>query len=184
MLGPESTPYNGLNGPGVWCERVGISVVEVTAKVGKSVILSIQWPKMATEGFVMAAKKSRTFSTLLMQRSKLGALSKSQNWSAGSWPNQSFCERNKLYPRDFAGKAFPSCIQFRILLIWLDSFDLKWNSQYDVSWWEWFWQMESDLSMKGVLFFMKKYTKEVLPVLSNMVYKRIRGWISGRSISA
>ena len=137
MLGPESTPYNGLNGPGVWCERVGISVVEVTAKVGKSVILAIQWPKMATEGFVMAAKKSRTFSTLLMQRSKLGALSKSQNWSAGSWPNQSFCERNKLYPRDFAGKAFPSCIPFRVLLIWLDSFDLKWNSQYDVSWWEW-----------------------------------------------
>ena len=83
--------------------------------------------------FVMAAKKSRTFSTLLMQRSKLGALSKSQNWSAGSWPNQSFCQRNKLYPRDFAGKAFPSCIPFRILLIWLDSFDLKRNFQYDVS---------------------------------------------------
>ena len=80
---------------------------------------------MATEGFVMAAIKSRTFSTLLMQRSKLGALSKSQNWSAGSWPNQSFCERNKLYPRGFAGKAFPSCILFRVLLIWLDSFDLK-----------------------------------------------------------
>ena len=39
-----------------------------------------------------------------MQRSKRGALSKSQNWSAGPWPNQSFCQRNKLYPRDFAGK--------------------------------------------------------------------------------
>ena len=40
----------------------------------------------------MAAKKSRTFSTLLIQRSKLGALSKSQNWSAGPWPDQSFCQ--------------------------------------------------------------------------------------------
>ena len=60
-----------------------------------------------------------------MQRSKRGALSKSQNWSAGPWPNQSFCPRNELNPRDFAGKTSPSRIPFRMLRTWLDSFDLK-----------------------------------------------------------
>ena len=119
-----------------------------------------------------------------MQRSKLGALSKNHNWSAGPWPDQSFYQRNKLNPRDFAGETYPSCILFRILLVWLDTFDLKWNSHFDGNGLApQSWQMESALYKKGVLFCYERYTKEVLSVLSNMVHKRIRGWTSGRSIS-
>ena len=36
-----------------------------------------------------------------------------------------------FFQRVFAEKPSPWCILFTIWLIWLDSFDLKWNSQYD-----------------------------------------------------
>ena len=37
---------------------------------------------------------------------------------------------------------------------------------------------------KGYYFVMKRSTKEVLSVLSKMVYIRIRDWTPGRSLSA
>ena len=51
-----------------------------------------------------------------------------------------------LFQRVFAKTPSPSCELFRIWLIWLDSFDYKWNSHHD---WKGlasqFWQMESTL---------------------------------------
>ena len=40
----------------------------------------------------------------------LRVLFKSQNWLARSWPDQSFWERNRLFPRVFYEKPSPSCI--------------------------------------------------------------------------
>ena len=41
-----------------------------------------------------------------------------------------FWQWNRLFPRVFAEKPSLSCVVFRIWLIWLDSFDQKWNSRY------------------------------------------------------
>ena len=54
---------------------------------------------------------------------RLRALSKSQNWPARPWPNQTFWQWNMLFPRGFAEKPSPLCIIFRIWLIWMVSFD-------------------------------------------------------------
>ena len=79
--------------------------------------------------------------------SMLRALSKSQNWPAGPWSEQSFWQSIlRLFPRVFAEKPSPSnlvprvlsypslrtrLISFSIWLMWLDSFDWKWNSHDD-----------------------------------------------------
>lgn len=63
-------------------------------------------------------------------------LSESQNWPAKPW----------LFPRSFDKELFPSCMLFRFWLIWLDSFDQKWNSHYDrIGLASQCWQMESTL---------------------------------------
>ena len=49
--------------------------------------------------------------------------SKSQNWPAGPWPDQSFRQWNRLFPRVLAENPSPWCIVFRIWLFWLDNFD-------------------------------------------------------------
>ena len=49
--------------------------------------------------------------------SNLRALSKSQNRPAGPWPDQSFWQSDKLFPRVFAEKSSPSCKLFRVVLI-------------------------------------------------------------------
>ena len=54
---------------------------------------------------------------------RLRALSKSQNWPARPWPNQTFWQWNMLFPRGFAEKPSPLCIIVRIWLIWMVSFD-------------------------------------------------------------
>ena len=59
------------------------------------------------------------------------ALSKSQNWPAGPWPDQTFWQWNRLFPRGFAEKTSPLSIIFRVWLIWMVSFGLKWNSYQD-----------------------------------------------------
>ena len=41
---------------------------------------------------------------------KLSALSKSQNWPAGLWLDQSFWQWNRLFSRVFAEKPSPLCI--------------------------------------------------------------------------
>ena len=66
---------------------------------------------------------------------------------------------------------------FRILLIWLDSFDLKWNSHYDGDdLTSQFWQMEGALYKKWVLYcYEKVYESGTLIFCQKMVYKRIRG---------
>ena len=48
--------------------------------------------------------------------SALKALSQSQNWLAGPWPDWSFWQWNRLLPRVFAKKPFPSSMLFRISL--------------------------------------------------------------------
>ena len=58
----------------------------------------------------------------------LGALSKSQNWPAGPWPDRTFWRWNRLFLRGLAEKPSPLCIIFWIWLIWMVSFDEKWNS--------------------------------------------------------
>ena len=74
--------------------------------------------------------------------------SKIQNWPAGPWPDRSFWQWNTLFPRVLDEKRFPSCILFRIWLIWLDSFDKKWNSPYEGNGLPGqFWQMESALNL-------------------------------------
>ena len=58
-----------------------------------------------------------------------------------------FANEIGFFQRVFAEKPSPWCILFTIWLIWLDSFDLKWNSQYDRDGLaSQFWQMESILS--------------------------------------
>ena len=53
-----------------------------------------------------------------------------------------------FFQRVFAEKPPPSCILFRIWLIWLDSFYYKWHSHYDGNGLAGlFWQMESTLSI-------------------------------------
>ena len=55
---------------------------------------------------------------------------------------------NTLFPRVLDEKRFPSCVLFRIWLIWLDSFDKKWNSHYEGNGLPGqFWQMESALGL-------------------------------------
>ena len=77
----------------------------------------------------------------------LRVLFKSRNWPAVPWLEQSFWQWNRLFPRDFAEKSSPSCMLLWIWLIWPDSFDWKWNSQYDGNGLAAkFWQMESVLS--------------------------------------
>ena len=49
----------------------------------------------------------------------LGALSICQT----GWPDQSVRKWNGLFPEGFVEKPSPSCMLFRIWLIWLDSFD-------------------------------------------------------------
>ena len=66
-----------------------------------------------------------------LRSSKLRVFSKSQNWPAGLWQDRSFWKRNRLFPRVFAEKPSPSCILFRVWLIWPDSFDYSWNSHYN-----------------------------------------------------
>ena len=62
--------------------------------------------------------------TLLPRIVHLRALSICQNWPAGPWPDQSVWKWYRLFPSGFAKKnSSPSCILFRIWLIWLDSFD-------------------------------------------------------------
>ena len=53
-------------------------------------------------------------------KSTLRALSQSQNWPAGPWPDQSFWQKNKLFTRVFAENHL---LTIRIWLIWLDSLD-------------------------------------------------------------
>ena len=75
---------------------------------------------------------------------KLRVLSKSQNWPAEPWLDQSFWQSNRLFPRVFAEKASPSSILFRIWLMWLDSFYWQWNSLCGGNGLACqFWQMES-----------------------------------------
>ena len=50
------------------------------------------------------------------------ALSICQNWPAGPLSDQSVWKWNRLFPRVFAAKLSPSCILFKIWLLWLDSF--------------------------------------------------------------
>ena len=47
----------------------------------------------------------------------LRALSNSQNWPARPWPDQTFWQWNRFFPRGFAEKPSPLCIMFRIWLI-------------------------------------------------------------------
>ena len=61
----------------------------------------------------------------------LRTLSKSQNWLSRLWKDQSFWQWNRLFPRALLNKTTLSYILFRIWLIWLDSFDSKWNSYYN-----------------------------------------------------
>ena len=80
----------------------------------------------------------------------LRALSKSQNWPAGSWPDQTFWQ-NRLFPRGFAEQPSTLCIIFRNWLIWIVSFAYKLNSHYDgIGLASQFWQMESALR-RGLL---------------------------------
>ena len=52
------------------------------------------------------------------------------------------------FSKSFWWKRFTSCILFRIWLIWLDSFDKKWNSLYEGKGLPGqFWQMESALGL-------------------------------------
>ena len=54
-------------------------------------------------------------------------------------------------------KPSPSCILFRIWLIWLDSYDSKWNSHYDGNVLACqFWQMESALTPNLIVLDVKK----------------------------
>ena len=66
-------------------------------------------------------------------------------WPDHCWTSHSASEIG-LFQRVFAKTPSPSCELFRIWLIWLDSFDYKWNSHHD---WKGlasqFWQMESTL---------------------------------------
>ena len=62
----------------------------------------------------------------------LGHFSKDRIGRPEPWPDQSFWNWNRLSPRVFAEKPSPSCMHFRIWLIWQDIFFYwKWNSHYD-----------------------------------------------------
>ena len=65
------------------------------------------------------------FVCLICHSSTPRALSICQNWPAGPLSDQSVWKWNRLFPRVFAEKLSPSCILFKIWLIWLDSFWLK-----------------------------------------------------------
>ena len=73
-------------------------------------------------------------------------------------PDQTFWQRNRIFSRGFAEKPSPLCIIFRIWLIWMVSFNQKWNSYYDGNGLAGqFWQMESALSQSNLF----KYNKQV-----------------------
>ena len=92
-----------------------------------------------------------------------------------SWPDHyltsQFANEIGFFQRVFAEKPSPSCILFRIWLIWLDSFDQEWNSHYDGNGLaRQFWQMESALKlavfgMKLFLTFYSTYSDFVLAVM-------------------
>ena len=84
--------------------------------------------------------------------SKLTALSISQNWPAGPWPDPAFWQWNRRFPRGFAEKPSPLSIMCRIRLLWMVNVDSKWNSHYDGNGLaSQFWQMESALSFSSSL---------------------------------
>ena len=64
------------------------------------------------------ARPRSTCAKLLVWFSELGL-----NWPAGPLLDQSFWQWNRLFSRAFAEKPSPSCALFRILPIWLESFD-------------------------------------------------------------
>ena len=77
---------------------------------------------------------------------RLRAFSICQNWPAGPLPDQTVWKWNRLFRRVFAEKPSPSCIIFRIWLIWLKRFDWKQNYHGDGNGLAGqFWQMESAL---------------------------------------
>ena len=53
----------------------------------------------------------------------LTALSISQNWPAGPWPDQAFWQWNRRFPRGFAEKPSPLSIMCRIWLLWMVNVD-------------------------------------------------------------
>ena len=78
--------------------------------------------------------------------SRLWALSICQNWPAG--PVSLLANEIAFFETVFTEKPSPLRILFRIWLIWLDSFDWKWNSHYDGNGLAGqFWQMESSLCL-------------------------------------
>ena len=75
--------------------------------------------------WALAASSWRSPVILMLDRDVIisRALYKSHRVRTGR-PDQSFWQRNGLFPRVFAEKPSPSCILFRIWLIWLNNFHL------------------------------------------------------------
>ena len=71
-------------------------------------------PDFAIENSIFCSFKDQT---------NLRAVSICQNWPAGPLPDQSVSKWNLLFLKIFAEKPSPSCILFRIWLIWLNNFD-------------------------------------------------------------
>ena len=74
----------------------------------------------------------------------LRALSICQNWPAGPLLYQSVWKWSRRFPRVFAEKPYPSCILFRIGLIWLEGFEIIINCDGNGLACQ-FWQIESTL---------------------------------------
>ena len=69
-----------------------------------------------------------------------------------------------------------TCILFRNLLVWLDSFDQKWNSLYDRNGLErQFWQMKSALRLRGCLLSDYAHASPVKAQFKYLSYSLFRG---------
>ena len=90
-------------------------------------LLSIPFPGKHIE----ICKADPSLGSGIQNAALISSGSKSQSWPAGPCPERSFWQSNKIFPWVFAEKPSPSCILFRIWLMWLDTFYQKWNSNYN-----------------------------------------------------
>ena len=83
------------------------------------------------------------------------------DWLEHSWTSH-FDNEKCFFPWVFVETRSPSCMLFRIWLIWLDCFDKQWNSHYD---WKGlagqFWQMESAIRLQFVTIETKRSLQRV-----------------------